>query len=59
LTLAYSAIWLAVCGFLVGLWRRGHQLEHEVAELRRRLDAALGAGASSSSSSSPARGDSR
>ncbi|HEY3354962.1 MAG TPA: hypothetical protein VGQ83_17040 [Polyangia bacterium] len=38
---AYSLIWLAVCGYLVGLWRRGQRLAAEMEDLRRRLDPKL------------------
>ena len=37
-TIAYSAIWLAVSVYLLGLWRRGQRLAHEMEELKRRLD---------------------
>jgi hypothetical protein len=35
---AYSAIWIAVTIYLVGLWRRSQRLAGEMEELRRRLD---------------------
>jgi CcmD family protein len=38
---AYGAIWAAVCGYLVGLWRRSRRLEDEIEELRHRLDRQL------------------
>ena len=38
--LAYAAMWILACGFVVYLWRRQQRLTEEIAQLRRELDAA-------------------